>query len=72
MTGRMQALRWTAYSRFAQLPHCPLHPTTAVGRLEKKKLPASGTLGPPQSASGRVTAVGHRPTGVGWLSSAVG
>ena len=33
--------------------------------------PPSGTLGPPQSARSRVAAVGHRPTAVGCVSTAV-
>ena len=40
----------------------------AVLKTPKKKVLASSTLEPPESASRRVTAVGHRPTGC-WLSA---
>ena len=52
-------------------PTCTtLLPRSAV--LETEKLPASRPLGPPQRTSRRVSAARHRPTGVGWPSTAVG
>jgi hypothetical protein len=36
--------------------------TITVRTTEKRKMPVSSTLGPPQSTSRRVTAVGHWPT----------
>ena len=52
------------------MPHAPERGRSLARK--GKQVPASGTFGPPQSASRRVTAVGHRPTGVGWPSTAVG